>query len=135
MTKQEKFFYDHAGYSYDTKTETPEQGKRRCARAMAKAEDYAAAQDWGYSWEPDQDGCIGCECQSPECDCFTGASHETLVCLLRTVDGEVLASLGGICGATPSYSRVVEAELALEAMHQHKEEMRTRKQAVRHMNA
>lgn len=27
MNKQEQFFYDHAGYSYDPKTETPEQGR------------------------------------------------------------------------------------------------------------
>ena len=34
MTKQEQFFYDHAGWSYDPKTETPEQGRERCAKDL-----------------------------------------------------------------------------------------------------
>jgi hypothetical protein len=111
-----QFFYEHAGYSYDPKTETPDKGRLRGAQALAQAEEYAAAKDWGYSWDYDRAGCIGCDCDSADCACSTGEPHETLVCFLRTYDGEVLEALGGICGATPEYSRVVEAELALQAM-------------------
>jgi len=54
------------------KKETAEQGKVRGARALAKAEDYAVEREWGYSWEPDLGGCIGCDCDSLDCKCSTG---------------------------------------------------------------
>lgn len=128
LTKAEQFFYDHAGYSYDPATETEEQGRERCARNLAAAEAYADELDWTYSWEYDESGCSGCSCDSEDCPCSSGKEHETLVCTLwRTVEAEerrngrdmdnILASLGGICGATREYRRVVEAELASEAMN------------------
>jgi hypothetical protein len=43
--------------------------------------------------------------------------HEALSCTVR-VDGEVLASLGGIVDADRDYCRVIEAELASEAMYE-----------------
>ena len=122
LSKAERFFYDHAGYSYDAKTETAQQGRIRCARAMAIAEEQAANLDWCFCWEPDEQGCIGCDCKSDDCKCSTGEDHETLCCLVRDYEGNTLASLGGICGATPQYSRVVEAELACEALYDYDRE-------------
>jgi hypothetical protein len=115
MTKTEQFFYEHAGYSV-AQGETEAQGRERGARALAEAEAYAQEHDWQYAWEHDIDGCIGCECDSPECACSTGTPHETLVCILRDADGKMLESLGSICDPSREYGRVVEAELALEAM-------------------
>lgn len=116
MTKQEQFFYDNAGYSYDAKVETAEQGRERCAKSLAQAETYARDENWRYDWDQDRDACIGCDCGSGECACSTGEPHETLTCVLRDEHAHVLASLGGICEPTAKYQRVVEAELALEAM-------------------
>jgi hypothetical protein len=112
-----QFFLKHAGYSV-AQGETQIQGRRRCAHLLARAEKYARAHMWSFGWEYDPYGCTGCSCGSPECECSTGDMHETLVCCLWD-DGatpKVLESLGGICGATREYRRVVEAELALEAM-------------------
>lgn len=112
-----QFFYTHAGFSYDPKTETKVQGKRRCARALAKAEAYAYEHDWAYTWE--QDSCIGGDCGDTEtCEhpCCQGTEHECLWCSLEDSRGNPLASLGSICEPSEEYKRVVKAELALEAM-------------------
>lgn len=114
------FFFRHAGFSYDPKTETPDQGKQRCAQALAAAE--LRARDGGYSfqWEidphtrsddwkkPDEDGGK------------YRAPWQTWVCDMYDPQGELVQSLGGIdFGRDGSpfgdpYRRVVEAELALE---------------------
>lgn len=117
MTKDERFFWEHAGYSYNPKTQTKAQGRRETARRLATAEEHAAEQEWCFSWEWDDAGCSGCDCKSDDCACASGAEHETLGCVLRDLEGNVLASLWGICSPTPQYSRVVEAELAAEAQH------------------
>lgn len=111
-----QFFYTYAGYSYDPKTQTPEQGRMQTARALAKAERDAASQGIRFGWEPDVEGCIGCDCGLPECKCASGEPHEVLVCLAYNTEGKVIASLGAICEPTREYRRVVEAELALEAI-------------------
>lgn len=110
------FFKQHAGYSYDPKTETQEQGRRRCARALARAE--RLAKDIGLTCEFEYDtlGCIGCDCDSEDCACSTGAEHEVLCAVVRDDCGNSLASLGSICGATREYRRVVSAELFSEAL-------------------
>ena len=41
---------------------------------------------------------------------------EVLIAVLKDADGHVLESGGGIGDPSPSYRRLVEAELALEAM-------------------
>lgn len=111
-----RFFYQHAGFSFDPKTETRNQGKWRCAREMARAEKYANAQDWLFEWEDDWS--IGNHKE------FYGEGsaydeHEPSTCescLLRDLDGNVLASLSCIDDADVNYRRVVEAELACEAL-------------------
>jgi hypothetical protein len=122
LTRDELFFYEHAGYSYDPKTESADEGRVRCAREMAKAEAFVKGQEYEYEWDWDESGCNGCDCDSPDCKCSTGEEHETLcVSLFNPRDRETdkyatLVSLSGICGADAKYRRVIEAELALEAM-------------------
>ena len=103
-----QFFFEHAGYS------TPP-GREECARQMAEAEAKAREASITFEWVTDAEGCTGCECGQSDCDCASGADHETLGCIARSEKGDVLASLWGICGATHEYQRVVEAELASEA--------------------
>lgn len=106
------FFLRNAGTSYDPKTQAPRQGKAECARRLAKAERDARALGYTFEWKPD--GCIGCDCGSPDCACSTGEPHECLVCLMRDAAGVCCQSLGSVCSPSQSYMRVVEAELALE---------------------
>jgi len=95
MTRQEQFFYDNAGYSFNPATETPEQGKRRCAAELAKAEQDALNEGWRCRWGRDDDG--------EYCEMWTSGGTW------------LLESLSGIEDPTPEYRRVVEAELALQA--------------------
>src|SRR6267154_1105829 len=54
LTPAELFFYEQAGYSYDPKTETQEQGRVRCAKSMANDEATASAMEgWHYEWQDD----------------------------------------------------------------------------------
>ena len=121
LTEAEQFFYHHAGFSYDPKVETPEEGKLRCAHELFIAETDARMQGFYFEWSED-DGCAGCDCGSDDCQCsFTGGvvteDHRPLVCIAYSEPGgEVRASLGGICGADANYRRVVQAEVALEAL-------------------
>jgi hypothetical protein len=108
------FFLRNAGYSYDVNTHTLKQGRAENARKLVKAERDARALGYTFEWEEDSDGCIGCDCGSPECACSSGEPHECLICLMYDVKGIRCQSLGSICGATREYRRVVEAELALE---------------------
>jgi hypothetical protein len=110
------FFLKHAGFSYDPKIETARQGRSRCARQLAKAERDARALGMHYNWRNDPDGCSGCDCDSPDCDCSQGNDHETLGCVLYSAEGKHLESLWGICNPSWEYRRVVEAELASEAL-------------------
>jgi hypothetical protein len=103
------FFRKHAGFRAGFKAAD--------ALMLAKAEEIAVSNDWGFAWDCDSQGCIGCTCGSDKCPCFTGEPHEVLVCRVMTADGDTLASLGSICNPSSNYSRVVEAELALEVSH------------------
>jgi len=118
MTRDERFFYNNAGYSWG-QGETAMQGRERRAKALAAAEKHAREHDWAFEWNIDELGCSGCDCKSTDCPCSTGEPHETLYCVLWTTGerNEIIASLGGICKLTDKYKRVVEAELASEALH------------------
>ena len=114
MDKVEAFFYEHAGYSYGP-GETPEQGRERCAKALAAAERRASEEGWSFQWEVDQ--------HSDSSDwCDEQPAYSVWDCVARDVAGEVRASLGAIdfgCDGEPwddPYRRVVEAELALEGL-------------------
>src|SRR5262245_58257864 len=99
------FFFRNAGYSYNPKNETRIQGRWRCARDLAAAEQHAARMGWTATWEWD----------AMEWDGEGPAPHEVLGCVLKNADGEILASLWGIGDPSRDYRRVVEAELAAEA--------------------
>ena len=110
-----KFFYDNAGYSYDPKTQTAEQGKAECARILACAELIAKAIGLQYSWEIDPDIDSSDFDDDPE-------PWNLWQCLCFDADGHLVASKHGIDFGrfghpdSDNYSRVVEAELAAEAV-------------------
>lgn len=84
------------------------------ALRLAKAEACATDNRWNFLWENDE--CIGCDCGNESCPCSSGKPHSSLVCILYDSNDVTLASLGSICEPTYTYRRVVEAELALEAI-------------------
>lgn len=100
-----KFFFDHAGYSYNTPTETAEQGRQRCAEQLAHAEEQGRDAGLSFHWERDQ-----------------LEDDNEWYCACYNAEGETVASLAGVdfgddgepWGST--YRRVVEAELASEAL-------------------
>lgn len=108
------FFREHGGYSYDHTTETPEQGREACARAMADAEAWLLAQD-DYSVEWVQD-----ENYNPADYDVPDMPDVGYGCIVRV--GEEQASLWGITFTDTTdhtnspYARVVVAELASELM-------------------
>jgi hypothetical protein len=109
-----RFFYAHAGWGYTPGVETPELGRLRGARALATAEAWAASHTVELRWIEDQ---------HPD---RSGIRHKAPLwaCLMTFSVGDGVMhpeSLWGIdLGASPSlsdpYCRVVQAELALEAM-------------------
>lgn len=105
------FFKSFAGFSYDPKTETAEDGKRRCARELALAERKARDAGLSFVWQADD---ITSEEFSDE-----KPFRQLFICLLIDRTGKTLASCGGIDLAngdsfSDPYCRVMEAELASE---------------------
>ena len=98
MTPAEQFFFDNAGYSYNPETETPEQGRTRCAQRLAAVEEEADRRGWWVEWADD-----GEEDGAPR-----------WCALLRDSGSAVLGSLGGIDVCAGPYARVVAAELAAD---------------------
>lgn len=83
------------------------------ALALVRGEIYAQERNWVFEWaheenfhNPHEDWCDVEDCNG---------EHEVLYCTL-TSDGEYRASLGGIIDPDRAYGRIVEAELACEAM-------------------
>jgi hypothetical protein len=80
------FFHEHAGWCYDPATETPEEGRLRCARALAAAEKWLSRQpghtvEWVEEPFPD----------------YSGIDHDgSLYCCLVSVPGVGRESLGNI---------------------------------------
>lgn len=108
------FFLKHAGYSYDPRTETRQAGRSRCARQLAKAERDASA--LGYTFEWSDDWGVGNHFREYG-ECYKDGEPSTCeTCVCFGENGEVLASLGCIDDATREYRRVIEAELAFEAL-------------------
>ena len=111
LTDAEQFFYDNAGYSYGP-DETPEQGRKRCARELADAEQWAQLVGAEFRWSDDWEitSHVG---EFP--DAYDHEPDTCEVCDLH-VNGQWRQSLGCIDDATDDYRRVIEAELASEAM-------------------
>lgn len=127
-TSDVRWFFKHAGYSYDPKTETPNQGRWRCARKAVRCEREYYARDWTFTMEPDEchdwsdtpdgadEGC--CDwCNEPlnaRGECST--THEVYGAVLRDESGAVLASVWGVVDPDAAYERVLRAELVSEAL-------------------
>ena len=115
LTENEFFFYQNAGYSYDPKIQTEDQGHIESAKRYAKTEQSILERGLTFEWYDDPDGCIGCDCGSSDCDCASKRRHTCLVCVARDTEDQVVASLGSICEPSREYRRVIQAELAMEA--------------------
>lgn len=113
------FFLQHAGYCYDPAIETPIEGRRRCARALAEAErrglELGLVAEWGDDPDPDaswlEDESLY-DAEDRDCARFS-------YCVIEW-QGKVLASLSGIHEDSrhsfDDYRRVVRAELFQEAL-------------------
>jgi hypothetical protein len=118
MTKQEQFFFDNGGFSYDPKVESADAGKLRCAREMAKAETWALQEGYWFDVEHDCDAdesWLDGEPQEYQ-DQWRGKGQSVV---MYSQSGEIRQSLGG-CYGDQRYMRVVKAELALEEMSSQK---------------
>ena len=83
-------------------------GNAQNAEDLARAEEIANEQDWKVEWSNDLD-----EYQMGEAE---EQPNEVLTAVLKDGQGNVLASLSGIGDPSREYQRVVEAELAAEAL-------------------
>lgn len=127
--RDEEFFYEHAGYAYDPKTETPEQGRRRMARELARAEQWAWDNDYDFVWEDEpEDWRMFLE------DTEIDSEEVSGIYVLTMVDSndEVVQALGGIVEGDDAElnrigRRVFEAELAAEERAEHVPQKRGRK--------
>lgn len=106
-----EFFHQWAGFSWDPKTETREQGKARCAQLHATAEAWARDAGVRFQWVRD-----------PDCD-RSGIEHGGPLWLcMAWRDSTCIGSLGSVdLGESGEpwgdpYARVIEAELALTIM-------------------
>lgn len=115
MTKSEQFFYDNAGFFYDLKTQTKEEVRKRSAALLAKAEEWACEEGVSFHWEVDRYADSSEFSDDPD-------PWDLWTCVARSLQGVVIGSLGGVDFGRHgepwenTYRRVVEAELALEAM-------------------
>lgn len=104
-----RFFRAHAGYVVGRRYDG--------ALRMAKAEAEAKERGITFVWEWDDDGDLGDhECWCTDAENGIEHDHETLWCAAQDADGNVIGSLGSIIDPTPEYRRVIQAELALEAL-------------------
>lgn len=116
----EKFFYDHAGVSYNPATETLEQGKVRGAKLYASAEQWARETGYSFEWGIDPYSCSADWFDDNEDGGKNNDPWPAWKCVMYNEKGGVVQSLHGTDlgrGGTPygdPYRRVVEAELALE---------------------
>lgn len=107
------FFYEHGGFSYDSATETPEQGRLRGARDDAAIERGGKARGWYVEWESDGDGDHS-YLDQPEFDGYEITTCE--MASLYDADDNHLTSLGCIDDADDNYRRLIEAQLMAEAL-------------------
>ena len=126
-----QFFLKHAGHSHNPATESPMQGRVRCARQLAAAERKARDSGLYFTWAQDDtdssDWIADNEDGGRNCNPWLTWYCACHVAPIETEHGErehgaVLASLGAIDFGRDGepwgnpYRRVVEAELALEAL-------------------
>ena len=104
------FFFEHAGYSYPVcSDERMILRERQNGAARLEAAEWEA-RDQGFTFEWEHDGMTNREWTDE------GEEIPTFACICRNAEGKIVASLCGIDDSTNPYRRVVEAELALEAL-------------------
>jgi hypothetical protein len=118
------FFWTNAGTSYHPATETEGEGRARGARELAEAETWAQSVGMTFMWHDDD---LSTDQYQPE----VGQTWEVAS---AWVNGECVASLCGIEGATSEYRRVVEAELAMEARERVESEIEAAHKLVERTN-
>lgn len=115
LTKQEQFFYDNGGFSFDPAKETALQGHIRCAKELAIAENWLRdADDIHVDISPDSDADESFMENEPE-EYKAKWSGKAWYVRLYSDANPCLASLSS-CYGDSKYERVVTAELALEIM-------------------
>lgn len=127
MKKQSavRFFFKHAGFSYDPKTETRIQGRWSCARALAAAEQWARDHDAESEWrESDIDSSDFSDEKPawPLWDCIATTFREGS-CIRYQVGSLSACDFGRdrdpwSDAEARSYARVVEAEIAAAVMEE-----------------
>lgn len=111
LTPAQAFFFKHAGWSYNPQTESPSQGRTRCAIVLAEAEARAASHGVQFFW--DFDGMTNREWTDE------GEEYGTWACTAY-YQGENIANICGVDfgnGGEPwgdPYARVVQAEILCE---------------------
>lgn len=127
MQRAISFFYENAGYSYDPKIETAESGRRKCAEQLAHAEREASRLGYWFIWDIDSDIMSSDWIDADE---DGGANRDPWItwqcAIVEHVPGSgqprTIGSLGGVdfgrdgSPETSDYSRVIQAELAHEAI-------------------
>lgn len=104
-----EFFKKHYGAASRKPGESEAAAARRNSKSLARAEAEANARGWRVEWQQDPEPYeMG--------DAEIEMPSEVLGAVLRDGDGNVLASLWAIGDPSRSYRRVVEAELASEAL-------------------
>jgi hypothetical protein len=106
--KDYQFFFKQAGYVVGERA--------KGALNLARAEQYAEQHGWSFDWTPDDDADW-----SWMDDKERKREHEVFGCVLRDENGNAIESLWGIFDPDENYQRVVQAELASEAMHRDQE--------------
>lgn len=120
--KSAAFFYEHAGYSWNPQTQTREEGRAQCARALAEAEEVGRERGLSFRWEVDPDVTSADWKGNREDGGKYRNPWATWCCTAYDADGRAVAHLGGIDFGRDvepwgqPYRRVVEAELAREAL-------------------
>lgn len=122
VCKAIEFFHTHAGFSYDPKTQTEDEGRLECAIALANAELTAENNGWTFHWEQSEDMTNQSLNRAFREWTDKGPEYFTWNCYCQDENGDTLSSLCGVDFSPDrdpwmdDYRRVVQAELALEAI-------------------
>lgn len=122
ISKAARFFFDHAGWSYDPKRQSPAAGRTKCAEQLAEAEaaffDVEAYCNWSFKVAPDF--------EQPHDD--EGRPQWSM--WIEDTDGRCVASLHAIDDDSTNYRRVVRAELASELLDEMREAVAAEREGV-----
>lgn len=109
LTRDERFFFDHAAWSHHPRKQTPEQGRTEGAVRLAEAE--------AAYWDANAYASVEFKC-APDYDRRDGDDEAPMFSMwIEDGDGHFLASLHGVDDDSTGYRRVVLAELASECIH------------------